>query len=132
MSVRLKGTDSIVQIRWIPRYTGLERFLHWVHRAAFIPLVLTGFVRFNPWLLCQTGCVAVRNVRILHRVAAIVFGGTPIIHGILQPRRMLMHVASSLPSVAMISHGSKLPRPITSSGTTRPCLRSRASTPASG
>ena len=71
MSVSLKGTDSIIHIRWIPRYTGLERFLHWVHTGAFIPLVLTGFVLFNPWLQCQTGCVAVRNVRILHRIAAI-------------------------------------------------------------
>ena len=96
MSVSLKGTDSVVHIRWIPRYTGLERFLHWVHTASFIPLALTGFVLFSPWLQCQAGCVAVRNLRILHRIAAIVFGGTPIVYGILQPRRMLMHIREFL------------------------------------
>jgi formate dehydrogenase subunit gamma len=92
MSVRIKGTDSVVHIRWIPRYTTLERFLHWVHTAAFVPLALTGFILFSTWLQCQAGCVAVRNIRILHRIAAVVFGGTPIIYGLIQPRRLLMHV----------------------------------------
>jgi formate dehydrogenase subunit gamma len=34
----------------------------------------------------------VRNLRILHRIAAVIFGGTPIVYGLLQPRRLLMHV----------------------------------------
>jgi len=92
MSVRLKGTDSVVHIRWIPRYTGLERFLHWVHTASFLPLALTGFIMFSPILHCSAGCVAMRNVRILHRFAAVVFGATPIVYGLLQPRRLVMHV----------------------------------------
>ena len=29
MSVQLKGTDSSISIRWIPKYTTLERLLHW-------------------------------------------------------------------------------------------------------
>ena len=52
---RIKGTDTVVHIRWIPRYTGMERFLHWVHTASFIPLVLTGFIVFSPQLLCAVG-----------------------------------------------------------------------------
>jgi formate dehydrogenase subunit gamma len=92
MSVRLKGTESVIQIRWIPRYTGLERFLHWVHTASFIPLALTGLILFSPLIQCETGCVAVRNLRILHRVAAVVFGATPVIYGLVQPRRLLMHI----------------------------------------
>ena len=50
MSVRLRGTDAGIHIRWIPKYTTLERFLHWVHTASFIPLALTGFVLFAPFL----------------------------------------------------------------------------------
>jgi formate dehydrogenase subunit gamma len=92
MSVRLKGTDTVVHIRWIPRYTGLERLLHWVHTASFLPLALTGFIMFSPILHCSAGCVAMRNVRILHRFAAVVFGATPIVYGFLQPRRLVMHV----------------------------------------
>jgi cytochrome b subunit of formate dehydrogenase len=48
MSVRLRGTDAAISIRWIPKYTTLERALHWVHTATFIPLALTGFVLFAP------------------------------------------------------------------------------------
>ena len=40
MSVRLRGTDSVINIRWIPKYTGLERTLHWVHTACFLPLAI--------------------------------------------------------------------------------------------
>jgi formate dehydrogenase subunit gamma len=96
MTVRLKSTDSIIQIRWIPRYTSLERLLHWVHSASFIPLVLTGFILFSPFLQAGAGSVAVRNVRILHRIAAVVFGATPIIYGLVQPRRLIMHVREFL------------------------------------
>ena len=92
MSVRLKDRDTVIHIRWIPRYTGLERFLHWVHTASFLPLALTGLILFSPILHCSAGCVAMRNVRILHRIAAVVFGATPILYGVLQPRRLVMHV----------------------------------------
>jgi len=92
MSVRLKDTDSVIHIRWIPRYTGLERFMHWVHTASFIPLALTGLILFSPLLQCGAGCVAMRNLRILHRIAALFFGATPIVYALVQPRRMLMHV----------------------------------------
>jgi len=92
MSVRLKDTDSVIHIRWIPRYTGLERFMHWVHTASFIPLALTGLILFSPLLQCGAGCVAMRNLRIVHRIAAVFFGATPIVYALVQPRRMLMHV----------------------------------------
>ena len=38
MSEQPKDTNY-VQIRWIPKYTFIERFLHWVHTASFVPLV---------------------------------------------------------------------------------------------
>ena len=50
MSVRLRGTDGVVSIRWIPKYTFLERFGHWVHAATYIPLAFTGFLIFAPLL----------------------------------------------------------------------------------
>ncbi len=93
---KIKSTGARIDIRWIPRYTGTERFLHWVHTATFIPLALTGFVLFNPWLHCAAGCQAVNSIRVLHRVAAVLFGATPIIYTILQPRRMIMHVQEFL------------------------------------
>ena len=96
MSVRLRGTDAAIAIRWIPKYTTLERVLHWVHTASFIPLALTGFVLFSPWLMSLDQGAAGITLRLIHRIAAIFFGGVPILYAVLQPRRMLMHVREFL------------------------------------
>jgi formate dehydrogenase subunit gamma len=96
MSVRLRGTDSAIQIRWIPKYTTLERLLHWVHTAAFIPLALTGFVLFAAWLQPLTQSDAGTYVRLIHRIAAVFFGGVPIVYAVVQPRRMWMNLREFL------------------------------------
>lgn len=96
MSVEVESTEAIIEGRWIKRYTGLERFLHWVHTASYLILALTGLVVFGPWLECAAGCQAVRNIRVLHRIAAVFLGATPIVYTILQPRRMVMHVREFL------------------------------------
>ena len=96
MSVRLKGTGASVQIRWIPKYTTLERFLHWVHTATFVPLALTGFVLFAPWLEPVAQGEAGIRIRTLHRIFAVFFGGVPIVYTILQPRRMMMNLREFL------------------------------------
>lgn len=92
MSVRLRGTDGIMQIRWIPKYTFLERLGHWVHAATYIPLAFTGFLIFAPLLkgLSQGDWGAA--LRVTHRLFAVVFGLTPIIYIVLQPRRFLMNL----------------------------------------
>jgi formate dehydrogenase subunit gamma len=96
MSVRLKGRDAAIQIRWIPKYTTLERFLHWVHTAAFIPLALTGFVLFAPFLEPLAQSQAGIQIRLIHRIAAIFFGGVPVVYAIVQPRRMWMNLREFL------------------------------------
>jgi formate dehydrogenase subunit gamma len=125
MSVKLRGTDSAIAIRWIPKYTTLERFLHWVHTASFIPLALTGFVLFAPWLNDVAQGNAGMHIRLIHRVAAIFFGGVPILYTILQPRRMLMNLReflsfsrydllwlkNALPYYVFGRHGSMPPQP---------------------
>lgn len=96
MSVRLRGTDSAIQIRWIPKYTFVERVLHWVHTATFIPLALTGFVMFAPWLQSVTQGDAGVHIRTLHRIFAVCFGLVPVVYTIFQPRRMLMNLREFL------------------------------------
>ena len=96
MSVRLRGTDAGIHIRWIPKYTTLERFLHWVHTASFIPLALTGFVLFAPFLEPLAQGDSGYHIRLIHRIAAILFGGVPIIYAILQPRRMFINLREFL------------------------------------
>jgi len=96
MSVRLRDTDSAIHIRWIPKYTSLERLLHWVHTASFLPLALTGFVLFAPWLRPVAQSEAGIHLRMIHRIAAVFFGGVPIVYTIMQPRRMLMNLREFL------------------------------------
>jgi formate dehydrogenase subunit gamma len=96
MSVRLRGSDAAIQIRWIPKYTTLERMLHWVHTATFLPLALTGFVLFAPFLQSVAQSNAGEQIRLIHRIAAVFFGGVPIVYTIVQPRRMWMNLKEFL------------------------------------
>ena len=78
MSVRLRGRDSAIRIRWIPKYTTVERLVHWVHTATFIPLALTGFVLFAPFLEPVAQGSAGAHIRLIHRIAAVFFGNGQI------------------------------------------------------
>ncbi len=92
MTVRIKGTSNVLSIRWIPKYTALERFLHWAHTLMFIPLATTGFILFVSWLQPLAQGEAGILVRLIHRIAAVVFVGVPIAYAVVQPRRVMMHV----------------------------------------
>lgn len=92
MSVRIKNTQEIIQIRWIPKYTFLERLGHWVHASTYIPLAITGFILFAPWLQPFTIGPAGETFRLLHRVFAIGLAIMPVVYAVLQPRRLWMHV----------------------------------------
>ena len=96
MSFRLRGTDSVVEIRWIPKYTAMERALHWVHTLCFLPLALTGYILFAPWLQPLAQGEAGELVRVVHRVTAVFFGLVPIVYTIFQPRRMVMNLKEFL------------------------------------
>jgi formate dehydrogenase subunit gamma len=96
MSARLKGRDSAIAIRWIPKYTTLERLLHWVHTFSFIPLALTGFAIYAGWMQPLAQSAAGEYIRVIHRIAAVFFGGVPILYALLQPRRMLINVKEFL------------------------------------
>jgi formate dehydrogenase subunit gamma len=84
-----RGTESGIQIRWIPRYSSLERFLHWGHAFTFIPLALTGIVLFTPALEPLARGDAGLFMRLVHRIAAVFFVGVPIVYALLEPRRLL-------------------------------------------
>ncbi len=96
MSVRIRGTGNVLSIRWIPKYTTLERFLHWTHTATFIPLALTGFILFASWLQPLAQGEAGIFVRLVHRIAAVIFAGVPLVYAVAQPRRMLMNAREFL------------------------------------
>jgi formate dehydrogenase subunit gamma len=92
MNGQAQTTGHVFQIRWIPKYTFVERLLHWVHMVSFVPLVLTGLVFFLDFLKPLAQGEAGGWVRLVHRIAALIFIGEPVIYGILQPRRLWMHM----------------------------------------
>jgi formate dehydrogenase subunit gamma len=96
MSVQVKGSDSTIQVRWIPKYTATERFLHWMHALSFIPLALTGFAIYATWLQPVAQGGAGLHIRLLHRIGAIAFGAVPILYALLQPRRLVLHLREFL------------------------------------
>ncbi|MBP1719281.1 MAG: formate dehydrogenase gamma subunit [Deltaproteobacteria bacterium] len=92
MNEQAQATGHIFQIRWIPKYTFVERLLHWVHTASFVPLVATGLVLYLDFLKPLAQGEAGEWMRLVHRLTAILFVGEPVIYGILQPRRLWMHI----------------------------------------
>jgi len=89
MSWQLKDSSSVITIRWIPRYDGMERFLHWAHTAAFFPLTITGMVLFMPLFAPLAQGEAGQFIRVTHRVCAVFFAAVPILYAIFRPRRLL-------------------------------------------
>ncbi len=92
MSFRLNHDDRLIQIRWIPKYTFMERLGHWVHASTYIPLSITGFIIFAPWFQHLTQGTAGATFRGLHRGFAIVLGLMPVIYALVEPRRLIMHL----------------------------------------
>jgi len=96
MTVQLKGKREAITIRWIPKYTFLERAGHWLHTATFVPLALTGMILFFPFLQPLAQGSAGQFIRLVHRIAAVLFGLIPIVYFIIQPRRLLMNIREFL------------------------------------
>jgi formate dehydrogenase subunit gamma len=90
MTLRVKGLKNVLRIRWIPRYTLLERAMHWLHTATFVPLAITGFILYTPWLQSVAQGDSGQLIRLLHRIFAIGFGVVPITYVLFQPRRAIM------------------------------------------
>mgnify|MGYP000440653817 CR=1 FL=1 len=96
MTVQLKGKAEAITIRWIPKYTAIERAGHWIHTASFVPLAITGMILYFPFLQPLAQGSAGQLIRLIHRIAAIVFGALPILYFVTQPRRLLMNLREFL------------------------------------
>ncbi len=88
------GEAGAIRIRWIPKYTAMERFFHWGHTVTFLALAATGMILFFPFLRPLAQGEAGQLVRLLHRAMAIAYGTLPLIYIILEPRRALLSLKS--------------------------------------
>ena len=87
---QIKGTAEAISIQWIPKYTLLERSMHWLHTAVSFILVLTGAVLYLPLLQPLAIGEAGLSLRLVHRAAGAFFVLLPIVYLLFQPRRLLM------------------------------------------
>ena len=90
MSARIRGAGSIIKLQWIPRYSPLERALHWGHTITFLFLAATGLILFVPWFAPLARGEAGQFIRLVHRICAAFFAAVPILYAILEPRRLLL------------------------------------------
>jgi formate dehydrogenase subunit gamma len=96
---RVRGVQEmdeagVVRIKWIPKYTAMERLFHWGHTVTFLALAATGMVLFFPFLGPLAQGASGEFTRLLHRAAAIAYGALPLIYIILEPRRAWMSLKS--------------------------------------
>ena len=92
MSIRFRDGGEALSIRWIPKYTTLERFGHWAHASTYIPLAFTGFLIFAPLLKGLAQGDWGMALRVGHRLFAIIYGVVPLVYIILQPGRFRMNL----------------------------------------
>ena len=92
MSIRLRDTGEVIHIRWIPKYTLLERLGHWVHASTYIPLAITGCLLFVPGVRGLTQGQIGEALRVVHRVLAVIFMVLPVLYLLFQPRRLFMNL----------------------------------------
>ncbi len=83
-----------IRIRWIPKYTGLERLFHWGHTVTFLTLAATGMILFLPFLRPLGQGEGGQLIRLTHRAMAIAYGALPLIYIILEPRRAWLSLKS--------------------------------------
>jgi formate dehydrogenase subunit gamma len=81
---------TIGKRREILMFGGRQRFVHWLHTAAFILLMLTGLTLYIPWLSNslargEGGYV----LRLVHRIGAVFFMLAPVLFAIFDPRGLV-------------------------------------------
>lgn len=80
--------------RLVLRYEKPQRIAHWMFVSAFVTLLITGFIVFLPW----TSHLAVGGwIKIIHRIAAVVFILVPVYYPITHPSGFLSLLRDSFP-----------------------------------
>ena len=83
----------MTEARLVERFKKRTIWLHWIHTAAFLALVITGAILFVPGL----GALAAGSLtRLIHRVAVVFFVGAPVLYFIFNPKMSLHFIKETL------------------------------------
>ena len=74
-----------MKLRTVRRFRKRAIWTHWLHTAAFIVLLITGFIMF----FHLTGFAGDKAIKMIHRAAAVIFVMIPVIYSIIDPRTAL-------------------------------------------
>ena len=83
----------MTEARVVERFKKRTIWFHWVHTAAFLALLVTGAILFVPGL----GALAAGGLtRLIHRIAAVIFVGAPVLYFIFNPKMSLHFIKETL------------------------------------
>ena len=83
----------MTEARLVERFKKRTIWLHWIHTAAFLALIITGTILFVPGL----GALAAGSLtRLIHRVAVVFFVGAPVLYFIFNPKMSLHFIKETL------------------------------------
>ncbi|MGD2178823.1 MAG: hypothetical protein PVG71_13495, partial [Anaerolineae bacterium] len=76
--------------RQLLMFNTTQRFVHWLHTAAFALLMVTGVVLYVPWFGASVGAgEGGYVVRLVHRVGAVAFMLVPVAYVFFSPREFV-------------------------------------------
>ena len=78
--------------RVVERFKKRTIWLHWIHTAAFLILVITGAILYIPGL---GGAAAAGITRLPHRIAVVIFVGVPVWYLFVDPKMAIRFVKES-------------------------------------
>lgn len=79
--------------RVVERFKKRTIYLHWIHTAAFLVLLVTGAILFLPGI---GGPAAGGLTRLIHRIAVVFFVAIPVIYSVFNSRAALHFVKETL------------------------------------
>jgi len=83
----------MTEARVVERFKKRTIWLHWIHTAAFLILIVTGAILFIPGL----GAPAAGGLtRLIHRIAVVLFVGAPVLYFVLNPKMSLHFIKETL------------------------------------
>ena len=79
--------------RVVERFKKRTIYLHWIHTAAFLILLVTGAILFFPGI---GGPAAGGLTRLIHRIAVVFFVAIPVIYSVFNPKTALHFIKETL------------------------------------
>jgi formate dehydrogenase subunit gamma len=86
--VRMKEAKKMSSTKTVKRFSKWVIFAHWANAISFLALYVTGLPLYTDFFSWMFSVISPENLRLLHRIFAVIFIATPIIILIFDPKSM--------------------------------------------